>query len=175
MAMSVVQWVGVAGVAAAASIGDLRTSRIPNALTLGAALAGVCYATLHAGIGGLGSSLLGWLLGLGLFLPLFALGGMGAGDVKLLAAFGAWLGPVGVLWAALWASLAGGALALAVSARRGYLLEACRNVAAMTGVWRAVGPSRIPSMTLKESAGPRLAYAVPIGIGAIVSLWFSVG
>jgi prepilin peptidase CpaA len=172
--MSVVQWVAMSGIAAAASIGDVRTGRVPNVLTVSAAAVGVCYATLHSGLGGLGSSLLGCLLGLGLFLPLFALGGMGAGDVKLLAAFGAWLGPAGVFWAAIWASLVGGALALVVSGWKGYLPEALRNVAAMIGVWRGVGLSPIAGITLTESAGPRLAYAVPIGVGAILALWLNV-
>ena len=46
--------------------------------------------------------------------PLFALGGMGGGDVKLLAAIGTWLGPFGALQATLWASITGGVLAIVV-------------------------------------------------------------
>jgi prepilin peptidase CpaA len=99
---------------------------------------------------------------------------MGAGDVKLVGAFGAWLGPMGVLWAAMWASLAGGVLALVIASWRGYLLEALRNVGAMVGVWRVVGPSPVAGMTLRDSRGPRLAYALPIGIGALLALWRSV-
>jgi prepilin peptidase CpaA len=109
-----------------------------------------------------------------LFLPLFALGGMGAGDVKLLAAFGAWLGPMGALWTALWASLAGGVFALVVAAWRGYLADALRNVVVIVGVWRAAGPSQVPGLTLADAGGPRLAYAVPIGVGAVVALWLGV-
>ena len=86
-------------------------------------------------------------------------------------AFGAWLGPIGVLGAAVCASLVGGAFAIIVAARRGYLLEALRNVGALAAVWRTVGPARVPEMTLSEGRGPRLAYAVPIGIGAILALW----
>jgi prepilin peptidase CpaA len=106
-----------------------------------------------------------------MFLPLFLVGGMGAGDVKLLAAFGAWLGPTGTLWAVLWTALAGGVLALVVGAAHGYLREAFRNLGAMLFLWRTVGPSPIPGMTLGDARGPRLAYAVPISAGAVLALW----
>ena len=168
------QWWAVGGLAVIASVGDLRTGRVPNVLTFGAAAVGVCYSAVQGGISGLGSSVLGLFLGVAVFLPLFALGGMGAGDVKLVGAFGAWLGPMGVLWAAMWASLAGGVLALVIASWRGYLLEALRNVGAMVGVWRVVGPSPVAGMTLRDSRGPRLAYALPIGIGALLALWRSV-
>jgi hypothetical protein len=79
-----------------------------------------------------------------------------------------------VLWAALWASLAGGVFALVVAAWRGYLPDAIRNVGVIVGVWRAVGPSQVPGLTLDDSAGPRLAYAVPIGVGAVLVLWLGV-
>ena len=71
---------------------DLRTSRIPNLLTFSAAAAGLAW---HAfgGWAPLASALGGLALGLLLFLPIYLLRGMGAGDVKLLAALGAWLGP----------------------------------------------------------------------------------
>jgi prepilin peptidase CpaA len=163
----------VVGLAIAAAACDLRTRRVPNALTFGAAAAGLAFALVKAGVWGLLTSSMACLIGLGLFLPLFALGGMGAGDVKLLAAFGAWLGPIDTLWAALWAALAGGVLAVAVSVSRGYLPEAVRNLRAMATIWRTVGPSPIPEFTLRESRGPRLAYALPIGIGAILALWRS--
>lgn len=166
-----VEWTAIGGLAIVAAVGDVRTGRVPNALTFGAAAVGFVFSVVHAGLGGLGPSILGYLVGFVLFLPLFAVRGMGAGDVKLLAAFGAWLGPAGALWAAIWASLVGGVLALAVGVWRGYLPEAIRNVAVIAGVWRAVGPSQIPGVTLTDARGPRLAYAVPIGIGAILALW----
>ena len=169
-----VEWSVIAGLALVAAAGDLRTGRIPNLLTFGAAAGGLLFSTLHAGLPGLGAAGLGYLVGVATFFPLFAVGGMGAGDVKLLAAFGAWLGPVGVLWAALWASLIGGAFAIVVAVRNSYLSEAIRNVTTIAGVWRAVGPSRVAGMTLTEASGPRLAYAIPIGIGAIVARWVGI-
>jgi prepilin peptidase CpaA len=60
----------------------------------------------------------GFLLGGALGTGLFALGAFGGGDVKLIAALGAILGPVGLIYMLFWTALAGGALALAAAARR---------------------------------------------------------
>jgi prepilin peptidase CpaA len=91
---------------------DLRSSRIPNWLTfpaMGVALVG------HAGLGGLPGalfSLAGLGAGLGLFLILYVTGSIGAGDVKLMAAVGAILGPYGALLSGLLAMMVGGLYAL---------------------------------------------------------------
>ena len=106
--------VAVVVLVAAATMCDLKTRRIPNSLTLGAAAVALVLQLALAGWPGLGFAASGWLLGLVLFFPVFALGGMGAGDVKLLAAIGAWLGPVGAAWTALYGALAGGIMALGV-------------------------------------------------------------
>src|SRR5687767_2077545 len=72
---------------------DLRARRIPNWLTGGSALVGLLAGFwLHGPPGGL-SALTGGLLGFALLLPFYALGGVGAGDVKLLAALGTLIGP----------------------------------------------------------------------------------
>jgi prepilin peptidase CpaA len=69
----------------------------------------------------LATAFLGALLGLALLLPFYARRGVGAGDVKLLAALGALVGPQMLLWIALFTGLVGGALSLAVLARQGRL------------------------------------------------------
>lgn len=92
---------------------DLRAWRIPNYVTFPAALAGIGFHVAVAGLAGLKTSVLGLALGLGLLFIPFMLGGMGGGDVKLLAALGAWLGPKGILFATLYSGLAGGVIALA--------------------------------------------------------------
>ena len=103
-------------IASLACVTDLRTRRIPNVLTFGAALAGLLYQFVSGGIDGLGHAALGWLVGAVIFILPFALGGLGGGDVKLLAALGAWLGPADVLWLSLYTGVAGGVMALVVSA-----------------------------------------------------------
>jgi prepilin peptidase CpaA len=96
---------------------------------------------------------------------------MGAGDVKLLAALAAWLGPAESVWVALYAAAAGGVLALVVSLATGYLKTAVSNLFLMLMHWRTQGMTPVPGLTLKDTTSPRLAYAVPIMIGVLCTLW----
>jgi prepilin peptidase CpaA len=172
MTSSIVPFVTLA-VAAIAMVTDLRSRRVPNALTLGAAAAALLYHALVGGWSGLGIALGGWIVGAALFFPIFALGGMGAGDVKLVAALGAWLGPLGAMHVALGAALAGGALAVLLTLRLGYLQSALRNLARLMNHWRSEGVTPMPGLTLRDSASPRLAYAVPIFVGTLGALWLA--
>jgi prepilin peptidase CpaA len=149
---------------------DLRTRRIPNALTLCAAGAGLAFHCLPGGSGPL-TALAGWLAGVLLFSPLFLLRGMGAGDLKLLGAFGAWLGPAMAVWIGLWSAVAGGVLAVVVALAHGYAGQAFRNVWLLLTHWRASGVTPLDSLTLDKGTGPRLAYAVPLMVGLMVALW----
>ena len=158
-------------VALAASACDLRTRRIPNALTFGAAAAALVASAWSGGSASAAQSAQGWLLGLALWFPLFALGGMGAGDVKLLAAIGAWLGPPLVLFAALYSAVAGAILALAVVLAHRCVQQTFTNIALLVTHWSVAGFTASPHLTLETSASPRLAYAVPILIGTIAAIW----
>jgi prepilin peptidase CpaA len=170
--MTVVQIVSL-GLAAVACGTDLRTRRIPQLLTIGGALAGIVFHTATGGWNGGLNSLAGWVVGmLVLFIP-FALGGLGAGDVKLLGAIGAWLGPASALWVGLSTGVAGGILAIVVALSKGYLSQAIGNVVTLLAYWRVSGVKPLPEMTLEHASGPRLAYAVPILAGTMVTLWLS--
>jgi prepilin peptidase CpaA len=153
-----------------ACVTDLRTRRIPNLLTFGSALAGFLFHVFVAGASGAGTSAGGWLVGTLVFLPFFALRGMGGGDVKLLAALGAWLGPTETLWLAAYSMIAGGVVAVIVAFFSGYLRTALGNVGAMIGFWYTVGLKPVPELTL-DSKSPKLAYAVPILAGTVITLW----
>lgn len=166
-----VRAIGIVTVALLACGFDIRTRRLPNALTFGAALAAFGFALLHAGLPGLGWSLAGWLIAAALFFPFFALRGLGAGDVKLLAAFGAWLGATGALYLALYTALAGGLMATVVLVARNYAREAFRNLWVLLTFWRTSGIRALPGLTLHETRGPKLAYAIPIAAGALAALW----
>ena len=150
---------------------DVRTRHIPNWLTFGAAIAGLLAHTALEGASGALTAGGGWLTGLAIFLPFFALGGMGGGDVKLVAALGAWLGPWETFWLAMYAGICGGVLGLIVALTHGYVRRAITNVRHMLGYWAAVGFRPVPGMTLDSSTSPRLAFAIPILAGPMVTLW----
>jgi prepilin peptidase CpaA len=150
---------------------DLRNRRIPNVLTLGSALAALVYSAATGGPHAVLAACEGWAVGVACFAVPFVLGGMGAGDVKLLGALGAWLGPMAAIWLALYAGVAGGVLALVVSFAHGYMRTALRNVRLLLTHWRVNGFGPVDNLTLASATGPRLAYAVPIFVGTMVTIW----
>ena len=164
-------YIFVGAVLVLACIFDVRTRRIPNALTFSAIASALLFHALNGGLSAAGWSLAGCFLGLALFFPMFALRGMGAGDVKLLAAVGAWLGPSEVAMVALAASLAGGVLAIGVALAHGYLKTAVKNLWMLLMYWRVMGVRPLQQVSLEGTQGPRLAYAIPISIGTLVTLW----
>lgn len=93
MTVSTILIGAVALYTAAAAVSDFRTRRVPNWLTLPAALGGLAFHTFAPQGWGFTTSLAGLAVGFALLLIPFLLGGGGMGDVKLLAALGAWLGP----------------------------------------------------------------------------------
>jgi prepilin peptidase CpaA len=154
-----------------ACVTDVRSRRIPNVLTFGGAAAGLMFHAAFPAGSGLLPAAEGWLAGaVVLFIP-FALGGLGAGDVKLLAALGAWLGPSEIIRAAMYAALAGGVLALVVALARGYLRTALSNIWLLLSHWSVVGIGPVHELSLEGSTGPRLAYAIPIFVGLVVTAW----
>jgi len=161
----------VLAVGVVACVTDVRSRKIPNLLTFGAAVSGLLFHLVVNGLQGLGMAAAGWIVGILLFLPIFLLRGMGAGDVKLLAALGAWLGPLQVVWLALFASIAGGVMALLVATATGYLRTTFRNISNMLLFWSVAGARPVPDQTLDRSNSPRLAYAIPIFIGTVITLW----
>ena len=154
-----------------AVVTDLRSRRIPNVLTFGSALAALAYHLVTGGGSGFAGASLGWLAGVAFFFLPFALGGLGGGDVKLMGALGAWLGAATAVWVALYAGIAGGLLALVVAAYRGYLGTALGNLWLLLMHWRVSGPRPLDELTLEGGHGPRLAYAVPIFVGILVTTW----
>jgi prepilin peptidase CpaA len=152
-------------------ITDLKTRRIPNALTFSAAAAALVFHAVQGGWSGAGQAAAGLGVGLVVFLPLFALGGLGGGDVKLLAALGAWVGPAAILWTAVWTGIAGGPLALLLAFSRGYLGRAFQNVWLLLMFWRVEGLKPHPAVNLSTPGTPRLPYALPIALGLMVTLW----
>ena len=157
----------VAGTSTGAAI-DMWTRRVPNPLTMGLAATGVVYAA--CGIGGLslGASLAGLALGLALMLPGHLIGATGAGDVKLFAAAGAFVGPAHILMAFIYTALAGGVIAVAVSLYRRRLRQTVGGAALLIATVGANAPA-IES-PLENN---RFAYAPAIAVGTmLVALGF---
>jgi len=100
----------VIGAGMAATVVDVRRRRVPNVLTMGVASVGLVLAMAGFGAVTIGGALGGLAVGLALLLPAHIFGATGAGDVKLLAAFGALLGPADVFDAFVRAAILGGAI-----------------------------------------------------------------
>lgn len=150
--------------ALAAAVVDIRTRRIPNVLTASISGLGLAMAATGASGIGPGAALAGFVLGFLLMMPGYALGATGAGDVKLMAAIGAVLGPGLVLSAFLFTAVAGGVLALAVAARRG------RVAATIAGTGRLIATPTGARQEIKVApAARRFAYGPAIAIGSVLA------
>jgi prepilin peptidase CpaA len=156
---------------AAAVITDLRARIIPNALVLTGALTGALLAALHPQGIGLLPAMGGLALGLAIFLPLYLLRAMGAGDVKLMAMTGAFLGASAVAEAALWVLLTGGALALVFALRRGVARRMAANLREMFfSAAASVQTRSLPDFSAGPQTAARLPYAVAIALGVAAFL-----
>jgi prepilin peptidase CpaA len=144
---------------------DVRERRIPNALTLPLALAGLGIGVVSGGLGGLVMAVAGCLTGGLLFLVPAAKLGWGMGDLKLAAALGAMAGPLFVLWMGLYAMVAGGLFARIWLKQQGQL--ACV-------VGSIQGDLRTGQAPVARS-GLSIPYAVPIAAGMVVALLVSPG
>lgn len=128
--VTVAQWGVVLGASLAAAIIDVRSRRIPNALTLPLAVTGLLYGLSCEGLGGLGQAAAACVLVALPYVLLFVFAGGGAGDAKMMGAIGAWLGvPAGVV-VLVAVALTGGALGLLNLAAQRQLLPGLRRIGA---------------------------------------------
>jgi prepilin peptidase CpaA len=145
---------------------DLLQHRISNALTIGALAAGIGVHGLAHGVDGALHALAGASVGLLCLLPFYLLKGMGAGDVKLLMAAGAFLGPANAFIAALVTLVAGAVLALLVIIRR---FAGSSGSLALSGNGSA-GDSRLQT-TVAGAAVGKFPYAAAIAAGVVATMW----
>jgi len=101
---------------------DVRFHRVPNLLTMPAFVCALIAAPLIGANGGLTDTLMGAALGFALLIGPYALGGVGAGDVKALMALGAWVGAETILGATAWAMIAAGTFGITLLTLNGELL-----------------------------------------------------
>ena len=155
-----------------ASWTDLQQHRIPNVLSLGEILLGIALHTWTSGITGFAAGILGAAVGIGILLPFYIYRGMGAGDVKLMGAVGAFLGPHNALLATGLSLFAGGILGIIILVIRGGLKPlALRYFGTLKCLLLTGKISHQPPET-GEVAATKFPYAAAIGIGTVVALWW---
>ncbi|HYN80364.1 MAG TPA: prepilin peptidase [Gemmatimonadaceae bacterium] len=150
-----------------AAYGDVRTRRIPNRLIIAVALPGILFSVAFASVGpGLLHSVEGFGVGLLCWLPFYIAGWLGAGDVKLFAAAGLWLGPLRTLEAAVIAALVGGVLAVVWMV----VIYGMRRSASTLSLAVSL-PSILATTPSPERARRTLPYGVALAIGALSAGW----
>ena len=139
---------------------DLHQRRIPNWLVAMMLVIGISLNTINLGVSGSGLALSGMLAGALILIPFYAIGGMGAGDVKFLAGVGSFVGPWSVMIAGMLTLLLGGVLGLAII------------------FWQRIGlrflarSSSIPSATPTEKSEVTIPYSLAIAAGTVAALHY---
>jgi len=162
------QW-GVVMVAALVGAGtDIKSRRIPNWLTGPVLLSGLVFAGVTAGWAGLGDALAGMLLAGVPFVVLFMVGGGGAGDAKLMAALGAWLGVINSLVLLTTVTVLGAVIGLGYALARGQARGVFHNLWAMVlGMWvGAMGRKNPRDLMPGTPQMVRMPYGLSILAGA---------
>lgn len=148
---------------------DGKELRVPNWITFPMVLSGLIYSTAVGGLEGLGAGLLGMVVGLLTLLPLYSIGGMGAGDVKLMAGIGAWLGVMPTVYAFVATVVVGAVMAIIMvlwakqwDKHYGNFIMIFMEIVSVKDPQKlsAIAKERKPRMFL-------LPYGIPICIGSI--------
>jgi prepilin peptidase CpaA len=173
----------------AAAIIDWWKFKVPNKLTFPLIVSGWVLGLANnfelipaGGQGGIGAALAGTFLGCALLIPMYAIGGMGAGDVKMTMGFGSWIGAfyglpdaLGIIfWAFCIGSIAGGFIALGMIAVRGKYGQNIQNVREILGDFtQSSSVSEIHDKANKRRPRwHRLPYGVPLCIGFLGYLFY---
>jgi prepilin peptidase CpaA len=154
-------------------ITDIRKRKIYNSVLFPFLIAGLFIHTVTAGLTGLSGALLGLTVGFGILLIPYFLGGMGAGDVKLLAVIGALKGMSFVLFAALNMALAGGIMALLIIIfQKGTKKRVFHVLSFLHGLRHG---TRLPLMADNGALKTTYPYGIAIAAGAIYQMFRSGG
>jgi prepilin peptidase CpaA len=150
---------------------DLLSRRIPNRLLL-VALAAALPLQATVGVSGLLDGIAGAVCGLLLFLPIYLLRGMAAGDVKLLATIGAFAGPAGVFQIGITTWCIGGAMAIAMIIGRGQARAALANLRDLLRplLLRLAGLPGVALGLSRPSVG-NMPYGLAIALATITFVW----
>jgi len=155
-----------------AAVIDGYKLKVPNWLTFPMIISGWVYGALYspfAGWEGLMYSVVGTVVGLALLMPAYAIGGMGAGDVKLLAGIGAWMGGTVTLWAFAVSAIVGGVIAVGmVLIRRRWDKHQTQFWMICNEILTVKDPEKLSAIAAeRKSTMMLLPYGIPIAIGTI--------
>ena len=154
-----------------ASVNDLRFQKIPNLLTYPTMGIALGYHVVMNGLNGLLFSLGGLALGIAVFILPYLMGGMGAGDAKLMGAVGAILGAKGVFIAFLFTAITGGVYALILFLlNRRYSKNFFAKQAATLKTFIFTGQF-MPIPEDSNEKKPKLCYGIAIAIGTLLSVF----
>jgi prepilin peptidase CpaA len=145
-----------AALASLAAVIDVRWRRIPNWLTLSALVGGLVLQVSRLGPPGALVALGGAALRLGVLLPFYAIGAIGAGDVKLLAGLGALLGPLALVSVVIYGAIVGGVIAALLLAQRHELRRSVTDI--------------LTNPTKLRRGGATAPYGVAIASGVFLSM-----
>ncbi len=154
---------------------DGKQLRVPNWITYPMVFSGLIYNAWAADGIGFWMALVGMVVGLLCLLPLYAVGGMGAGDVKLMAGIGAWLGWQITLYAFATTTIVGAVMAVLMVWYTKNFTKHYANFLTIVGEWLSIrdpkelsriAAERKPSMFL-------LPYGIPICVGSIGYFFFA--
>jgi prepilin peptidase CpaA len=158
---------------------DIRTYRVPNAIVVGGTLAAFALHSLQDGAVaafgvGIAGAAMGFATGFFLFLPFYLIRAAGAGDVKLMAMVGAFLGPLDMIATYVWTCAAGACFAVIFAMKRRVLGKMARNILsiARSALPRARGATGAAHFDPYHSSAAKLPYSVAIAAGTAV--WMSI-
>jgi len=164
----------VCGLLILAAYIDGKQLRVPNWLTFSMVLSGLVYSTWAGGWAGLGDGLLGMVVGLACLLPLYAVGGMGAGDVKLMAGVGAWLGATTTFYAFCVSTIVGAVMAVVMVLWRKSFDKHYAQLLVILSEWMTIKNPRELSRIAAERKPKMLLlpYGIPICVGSIAYFFY---
>lgn len=155
-----------------AVVTDWREHKIYNKLLVPAFFTALLLHTFQGGISGLTSSLLGSALGFALLLFPYLMGGMGAGDVKLLTVIGAFGGASFVITSFLYGAIIGGLISAFLLARRKALVNTLKHFLLFLLILQK---SQHLSETMNNARLEKFPYGIAIALGTLIALFLPMG
>lgn len=149
------------------AVQDVRARRIPNWLTYGSLITGLGFRCYWEGWHGLAQGAEGMLAGGGVFFLFFLVRGMGAGDVKLMAAVGAWVGVWPTVLVMVYAAFAGLGIAVFYMFFYGRVGSTFVNVGELLRFHVTSGVKPHPEINLQDPGAMRMPYGLAIAIGTL--------